>query len=327
MKRNKFKILKNVSIFLNIFLVLTFILNVVGAIVISPENEFIVENETYTVNKTMEFESIIISDSYIIFNNTGFYINSDNDITITLAYLDDDIFSSGNGDKVLEFYADTTGGTVSFSLSGFVAGTEYLVKRSGSLIETVTANSSGFISFENNIWSTHLFEIFKVGEGPFDVIPPVVSDVYKSVSIPLDTEIDFGWENISCTVTDNVEVYQVFLNITFPDSIKNNFLMINDSGIKYYFNTSFEDFGNYSYFIWASDTSGNIVLTGVYDFPLPPNCDINIDGEVNVLDQVLVSNHYSDTGSAGWIREDVDNNGIVAVIDLVIVSNNYGLDW
>ena len=60
---------------------------------------------------------------------------------------------------------------------------------------------------------------------------------------------------------------------------------------------------------------------------MPANWDINMDGSCNVLDLVLVSNVYGNSGSSGWIRSDVDNNGQVAVLDLVLVSNMYGQVW
>ena len=312
----------------NSFILLLLVLFLrVKAVTISPDVQFTVGNEIYTVQQTMKFEKITISDTYIIFNDTGFYVNSGNDITITLVYLEDNIYGSSNEDKILEFYADTTIGTVTFSISGFTAGIEYVVNRSGSTIATVTANSSGFITFVNNAWSTRLFEIFQKGEGPSDLVIPEISDVNIDFLTPLDSEPGFCWENITCTVTDNVAVYQVFVNITFPDSTKNNFLMDNDSGPYYYYNTSFEEYGNYSYFIWASDTSGNTAVSSVFDFSLPPNWDINNDGVVNVFDHVLISNHYGETDSPGWVREDVDNNGQIQVLDLVIVSNHYGETW
>jgi len=36
--------------------------------------------------------------------------------------------------------------------------------------------------------------------------------------------------------------------------------------------------------------------------------DINGDGVYSVLDQIAISNHYGESGTPGWIREDVDNN-------------------
>lgn len=310
--------------FILIILILIF---QVKAVIIDPDMQFVVGNETYQVNQAMDFSSITIGSDYIVFNSTGFFVTSGNDITITLAYLSDNIYGASDGDKVFEFYADTAGGNVWFNLSGFPAGIDYVVNRSGSAIATPTANSSGYISFENSVWSIQLFEIFQQGEGASDVILPEISDVSNTVSYPLDTDSGFGWENISCTVTDNVAVDQVFVNITSPDNTVTNFLMSNGSGSNYYYNTSFNQYGNYSYFIWANDTSDNTAVSGVYDLSLPPNWDINNDGVVNVFDHVLVSNHYSETGSFGWIREDVDNNGEIQVFDLVLVSNNYGEVW
>jgi len=147
-----------------------------SAIVISPGSNIIVENEMYTVNQTMTFESITIASSYIIFNDTGFYLTSGNDITITLVYINSDISGAGDGEKVLEFYGDTSAGSVVFDLSGFPAGNDYTVNRSGSSIATPTANGSGFISFTNSVWSSQLFEIFQVGEGVVNS-PPVVSNI------------------------------------------------------------------------------------------------------------------------------------------------------
>jgi hypothetical protein len=55
-----------------------------------------------------------------------------------------------------------------------------------------------------------------------------------------------------------------------------------------------------------------------------PEYDINCDGSCNIIDCVLIANHIGQSGSPGWIREDVDNNGIINILDIVVVSNNYG---
>lgn len=65
-------------------------------------------------------------------------------------------------------------------------------------------------------------------------------------------------------------------------------------------------------------------LSGYYT---TPPWDINNDGECSILDLILVSNHYAETGYNGWIREDVDDNGIVNILDLSLVSNHYGEIW
>ena len=488
---------------------------------------FIVENETYSTNQAMHFNSIAIASSYIIFNTTGFYVTSDNDISITLVYIDDDITGAGNGDKVLEFYASTTGGNVWFNISGFPVGNDYVVNRDDFAIASPTANGSGYISFSNDVWSEQLFEIFQDGEGaennppyvpsnpnpedgatdvsinadlswaggdpdpddtitydvcfgttspppqvvwgqsdtmydpgtmnyntqyfwkivawdnhgedvegpiwsfttmeepnqpPYvpsnpnpedhatnvsinvdlswtggdpdpgdtvtydvffgasspppkmvsnqsyvifdpelnynttyylkivawddhgastdgpiwefetaptqDTASPEISNTSITMSDPADIQMGFAWENIACTVRDNVDVDEVFLNITYPDSTKTSVSMINVIGTyNYYYNTSLSQYGNYSHSIWANDTSNNVDISSSYTFSMPPNWDINNDGEYNICDYMLVSSHYGETGAPGWIREDVDNNGQIQVFDLVLVSEHYDESW
>jgi len=160
-----------------ILLVVILILNSeVLAITVDTSTSFVVENETYKFYRIMNFHTITIANSYIIFNTTGFCISSSNSILVTLVYLHKDIPRAGDGKKVLEFYAKTISGTVIFSLSGFPAGNKYAVKRGGISIATPTVNSSGYISFSNKVWNSTLFEIFQVGEGVINT-PPVVSNI------------------------------------------------------------------------------------------------------------------------------------------------------
>jgi hypothetical protein len=41
----------------------------------------------------------------------------------------------------------------------------------------------------------------------------------------------------------------------------------------------------------------------------------------------LVSNSFNFSGKSGWIREDVDNNGEVNLLDISLVSNHYDETW
>ena len=50
--------------------------------------------------------------------------------------------------------------------------------------------------------------------------------------------------------------------------------------------------------------------------------DVNKDGVVNVLDMILISQHYGETGTLGWIREDVNNDGIINVLDTILVGQH-----
>jgi len=302
---------------------------VVSALIIDPSTQFIVENETYKVNSTMVFDQIVISDTYIVFNDTGFYLFSPNSITIKLVYINDDIAGAVNGEKVLDFYAIATAGTVWFNLSGFPVINEYLIKRNGVNHASSIANVSGFISFSNAAWSTQRFQVYQQASAPVDSTPPQISGVTRTTSDPLDTSPSYGWVNVSCTATDNVAISQVILRIHNPGGSWNNVSMVTRTTGKYYYRstTAFSSAGNYSYSIRAIDTSNNAVTSSTVLFSMPPNWDVNRDGSITVLDLVLISNHYGGSGGVGWIREDVDNNGKVEVLDMVMVSGHFGEEW
>jgi nitrous oxidase accessory protein NosD len=160
-----------------------------------------------------------------------------------------------------------------------------------------------------------------------DLIPPIISDITLITSEPLDTDPSFGWINITWDVTDNLNVSDVHLNITCPDGSTMNISMNTPEEQKYSYNTTFTQHGDYHYFIWASDPYGNMCTSSNYEFIMPPNWDINVDGEDNLLDFILISNHYAETGSSGWLREDVSNDGSISILDLVLVSNHYDQQW
>jgi hypothetical protein len=53
--------------------------------------------------------------------------------------------------------------------------------------------------------------------------------------------------------------------------------------------------------------------------------DANGDGVVNVLDKVLVRNHFGESSEIGWwFDADVNCDGVVNVLDKVIVRNQFG---
>jgi len=162
-----------------------------------------------------------------------------------------------------------------------------------------------------------------------DAAPPQISGVTRTTSNPLDTDPLYGWVNVSCTVTDNVAVSQVILRIHAPGGSWNNVSMQAGTAGKFYYRstTAFSSSGNYSYSIWARDMSNNAVTSSNVLFSMSPNWDLNSDGHCTIFDLVLVSNHYSQSGAHGWIREDADNNGEIQVLDLVFVSNHYGESW
>jgi hypothetical protein len=163
----------------------------------------------------------------------------------------------------------------------------------------------------------------------YDTTPPQISAISIVNSNPLDTNPLLGWSNVSCTVTDNVAISQVILRIHNPTGLWNNVTMTTGTSGRYYYRTTtaFSTAGNYTYLIWAKDSSNNAVSSSNRLFLMPPNWAINNDGGCTILDLVLVSNQYGSTGGQGWIREDVDNNGVINVLDINLVSNHFGENW
>jgi len=51
--------------------------------------------------------------------------------------------------------------------------------------------------------------------------------------------------------------------------------------------------------------------------------DLNDDGHVNVLDMILVGNHWGETGPPGWIPEDLNQDGVINEGDMVIIGQNW----
>jgi hypothetical protein len=164
----------------------------------------------------------------------------------------------------------------------------------------------------NNVVTAHFVQ----------VMTPQISNVTLTTSSPLDNNPLFGWVNISTIIIDNVAVSQVVLRIHEPDGSWNNVSMTSRSPGNYYYRspTAFSAVGNYSYFIWVLDTSGNAYSSITSLFSMPANWDIDIDGDCTIFDLVLISNHYGERGPPGWIREDVDNNGKIQRSDLLSLA-------
>ena len=106
------------------------------------------------------------------------------------------------------------------------------------------------------------------------------------------------------------------------------------------------DPGSYGWYVVVDDGVNPAVQSGIFSFTIvsegvnsPPvipvdpspghneliskpsfaDADVNGDGEVSILDVYLVGQHFGETGSPGWIVEDVDDDGVVDRIDTSVV--------
>lgn len=51
--------------------------------------------------------------------------------------------------------------------------------------------------------------------------------------------------------------------------------------------------------------------------------DVNDDGYTNVLDMIMIGQHWNETGAKGWIREDVNEDGTISVLDATLVGQHW----
>jgi hypothetical protein len=159
-----------------------------------------------------------------------------------------------------------------------------------------------------------------------DVSSPSIGEVFVVSSTPSDTLAPFGWVNFSVSISDD-DLDSVQLNYTDRHDVATNVSMIHLAGDLFYYNTTLSTYGNYSYYIWSDDSSGNSNKTTIQSYSMPPNWDINKDGVCDMLDLVAISEKYGETGPPGWIREDVNNDGEIRVMDIVLLSNHYEEGW
>jgi hypothetical protein len=51
--------------------------------------------------------------------------------------------------------------------------------------------------------------------------------------------------------------------------------------------------------------------------------DVNMDGQVNILDLVLIAKYWEQTGNPGCIRADVNKDGVVDILDMIIIGQHW----
>ncbi len=132
---------------------------------------------------------------------------------------------------------------------------------------------------------------------------------------------------ISATVQDNVQVDEVWVNITDPDGEEvGNYSMRYDIGDdEYYYEVDFDIEGEYTFVIWANDTSDNWAsASGGFDIRelTPPTIDVTVDPEKPKAGETVTFEATVDDAS-GVDRVRIE---IVRVSDALIVLSNRSMD-
>lgn len=119
-----------------------------------------------------------------------------------------------------------------------------------------------------------------------------------------DPQENGGYVNITVDLTDDIGADSAWVNVTYPDGSWANISMEKGQSDQFYFNTTYNDLGAYSYTIWANDTSDNWNKTGpgtfviqdtdgpeftnLNDSPDPQDRGGYVNVTVEVLDDVSV---------------------------------------
>lgn len=121
-----------------------------------------IKNVTYRTNKGMNFHTVSIDSNYMMFNTTKFFVESNNPVTITIDYLNDNINDADYKEETVGFYAASTNEVVWFNISGFPIGNDYKIEKNDVLYSSVNVNNTGYISFKNLQEKLYNFQIFRV---------------------------------------------------------------------------------------------------------------------------------------------------------------------
>jgi len=199
------------------------------------------------------------------------------------------------------------------------------------------ANNNGIADLAHTIYAGN-----KDNGALLDVTPPTVGTPQVTPS----NQTIGGYTYISITVTDNVEIKNVYLNVVNPNSQTTNFSITqNKTGNTYYCNKQFSPVGQYSFYItakdprnWANSTSktfyiregtpptitDNTVTTGYPAESFRFNATVKDDQDDSSELTVKVNwSHASNSGNTTLKNVDGDFFGTSVILDSSTSSLSY----
>lgn len=145
----------------------------------------------------------------------------------------------------------------------------------------------------------------------FDITDGTPPAIVNALAQPSPQEMG-GMVKISAEVTDNIAVFDVFVEIIRPDlTLLGNFSMTWDaiSG-RYYYENSYVDLGTHTFTIWAQDTGSNFnSATGSFEI---------VDTTPPVITHIPVTS--ANLGVAIPITADVTDAGTIASVTLYYMN-------
>jgi len=137
---------------------------------------------------------------------------------------------------------------------------------------------------------------------------------------------------ITVTATDDesgVKEVSLYYRYSTDNSAWTNWMPYGEDQIKSPYTWQFtapNGTGYYEFYSQALDNADNLesvafvadAMCRIY-----PNVDVNMDERVNILDIVLIGQHWGETGEPCWIAMDVNSDGIVNILDLILVAQHW----
>ena len=240
---------------------------------------------TITVNSPSQGISIYVFD---VFSKPGYFVLSANDIPGTGF----DIFAqSGNPSEV--DLVDTTPRTPGSDANATdiipIGGVTHPVSPNEQIVVTINIKDAGDNMFDSAAFIDNLR----------------FSGYAKTEIIARKSVVDLNGGDLLCNDTLR---YRVTISNTGSADQTDNF------------GDEFEDFlpNDVTYVNGSATATSGFISYGYYDW------DINMDWEIGSDDSDLINASFGQTGTPGWIREDVNNDGKVDNLDLNIVIGHYG---
>jgi len=153
-----------------------------------------------------------------------------------------------------------------------------------------------------------------------DIYPPAISNI---TAFPNPQEIN-EYVNISCDINDDVEVAKARVNVTYPDGHSINSTMIKAGNGKYFYNLLGDWEGDYTYFIWAKDTSNNTNKSNSKNFtvitpPEPPHIE-----NVSIIPEI--QQYGMPVNISCYVYDNVGVEDVILIFPDINISMNGTVD-
>ena len=197
MKKVKITKSKTFRIILGVTIIISLILSMfpVQSIIVEPGFEYNIGNETYKVNQAMSFSRVIYTDTYIIFNNTGWNISAPSNILITLRHINESTVDAVENDELLEFEVYMISGSTTISISGFRQNIIHTIYKDGSPDSTFLSNSTGCIEITIASGVSYIYTVYLGANTAPTISNPDPADTATGISLSPTLSADIADPN------------------------------------------------------------------------------------------------------------------------------------